>query len=85
MRALSASCGAKITTREASEDSAITEGAGPVVANLPNNGMVVLEMTSGQRIIVASRWKLNDPNPANNSCSIAGQVSSPNFPGSNLY
>ncbi len=79
------SAGAKITTREASEDSSITEGAGPVVANLPNNGMVVLELTSGQRIIVASRWKLNDPNPANNSCSIAGQVSSPNFPGSDLY
>jgi hypothetical protein len=77
--------GATITTREASEDSSITEGAGPVVANLPNNGMVVVEMASGQRIIVASRWKLNDPNPANNSCSIAGQVSSPNFPGSNLY
>ena len=73
--------GAKITTREASEDSSITEGAGPVVANLPNNGMVVVEMASGQRIIVASRWKLNDPNPANNSCSIAGQVASPGFPG----
>jgi hypothetical protein len=77
--------GATITTREASEDSAISEGAGPVVANLPNNGMVVVEMAGGQRIIVASRWKLNDPDPANNSCSIAAQVASPGFPGSNLY
>ena len=72
--------GAKITTREASEDSAITEGAGPVVANLPNNGMVVVEMSSGQRILVASRWKLNDPNPTKNFCAIAGQVMSAGLP-----
>ncbi len=73
--------GAKITTREASEDSAITEGVGPVVANLPNNGMVVVEMSSGQRILVASRWKLNDPDPANNYCSLAAQVMSAGLPG----
>jgi hypothetical protein len=78
------SAGAKITTREASEDSAITEGAGPVVANLPNNGMVVVEMSSGQRILVASRWKLNDPNPANNYCSLAAQVMSAGLPGQSL-
>jgi hypothetical protein len=74
--------GAKITTREASEDSSITEGAGPVVADLPNNGMVVVEMQSGQRILVASRWKLNDPNPSQNFCAIAGQVASAGLPGS---
>jgi hypothetical protein len=72
--------GAKITTREASEDSSLTEGAGPVTANLPNNGMVVVEMNSGQRILVASRWKLNDPNPSQNYCAIAAQVASPGFP-----
>jgi hypothetical protein len=76
--------GAKIVTREASEDSAITEGAGPVVADLPNNGMVVVEMSSGQRILIASRWKLNDPNPSQNYCAIAGQVASAGIPGSNL-
>lgn len=76
--------GAKITTREASEDSSLTEGVGPVVANLPNNGMVVVEMAGGQRILLASRWKLNDPNPANNYCSVASQVASAGFPGSNL-
>jgi hypothetical protein len=41
-------------------------------------------MNSGQRILVASRWKLNDPNPGQNYCAIAGQVASPGFPGSNL-
>jgi hypothetical protein len=76
--------GAKITDREASEDSSFTEGAGPVVADLPNNGMVVVEMNSGQRILVASRWKLNDPDPTQNYCTVAGQVASAGFPGSNL-
>jgi hypothetical protein len=73
--------GAKVITREASEDSSITEGSGPVVANLPNNGMVVLEMSSGQRILVASRWKLNDPDPSQNYCAIAGQVASSGLAG----
>jgi hypothetical protein len=73
--------GAKVITREASEDSSITEGSGPVVANLPNNGMVVLEMSSGQRILVASRWKLNDPDPSQNYCAIAGQVASAGLAG----
>jgi len=76
--------GGKVTTREASEDSSLNEGAGPVVANLPNNGMVVVEMNSGQRILVASRWKLNDPDPNQNYCAIAGQVASAGFPGSSL-
>lgn len=73
--------GAKITTREASEDSSLREPNGPVATNLPNNGMVVLEMDSGQRIVVSSRWKLNDPNPSQNWCAIAAQVLSPGFPG----
>jgi hypothetical protein len=76
--------GATITTREESDDASLTEGVGPVVADLPNNGMVVVEMQSGERILVASRWKLNDPNPGQNYCAIAGQVASPGFPGSNL-
>jgi hypothetical protein len=73
------SSGAKITTREASEDASLTEGSGPVVADLPNNGMVVVEMSSGQRILVASRWKLNDPDTSQNYCAIAAQVASPGF------
>jgi hypothetical protein len=74
--------GAKVTTREGSEDSSLREPSGPVATSLPNNGMVVLEMDSGQRIVVASRWKLNDPDPNQNWCAIAAQVLSPGFPGS---
>lgn len=66
--------GARIVTREASEDMLLTEPAGPVVASLPNNGMVVVEVEGGERILLSSRWKLNDPNPNQNWCLIAGQV-----------
>jgi hypothetical protein len=76
--------GGTITTREASEDSSLTERAGPVTANLPNNGQLLVELAGGQRILVASRWKLNDPDGSQNFCAIAGQVLSPNFPGSDL-
>lgn len=71
-----AATGGKVITREASEDSSITEGAGPVTANLPNNGQVMVELNSGQRILIASRWKLNDPAPGQNFCALAGQVMS---------
>jgi hypothetical protein len=77
---VSSAAGGLVTTREASEDSSLREPAGPVTANLPNNGMVVVEMNSGERIVVASRWKLNDPNPSQNWCAIAAQVLSPGFP-----
>lgn len=66
--------GARVITREGSEDSGLTVPAGPVEAALPNNGMVVVEMQGGERITVASRWKLNDPDPNKNWCLIAGQV-----------
>ena len=65
--------GARIVTREGSEDGAVHR-PGPVSAALPNNGMVVVEMDSGERIVVASRWKLNDPDPELNWCAIAAQV-----------
>ena len=48
--------------------------AGPVEAELPNNGMVVVEMQGGERVTVASRWKLNDPDPNKNWCLVAGQA-----------
>lgn len=66
--------GARIVTREGSEDSSLTEPAGPVQASLPNNGMVVVEVAGGERILIASRWKLNDPDPQKNWCAIAAQV-----------
>jgi hypothetical protein len=34
--------------------------------------------------LIASRWKLNDPNPSHICCAIAAQVASAGFPGSNL-
>lgn len=68
--------GGTVTTREASEDSGLTEPAGPVIANLPNNGQVLVELNSGQKVLIASRWKLNDPDPTQNFCAIAGQVMS---------
>ncbi|MBK5218218.1 MAG: hypothetical protein JJE35_00275 [Thermoleophilia bacterium] len=44
--------------------------------------MVVVEIEGGERILLASRWKLNDPNPSQNWCAIAGQVMAPETPGS---
>ncbi|HEY6731042.1 MAG TPA: hypothetical protein VI039_08465 [Solirubrobacterales bacterium] len=66
--------GARVITRESSNDSSIVEPSGPTEANLPNNGMVVMEVEGGERIVVASRWKLNDPDPSKNWCFLAGQV-----------
>lgn len=67
--------GARVITRESSEDSSLAEPAGPAEAILPNNGMVVVEVEGGERVVVASRWKLNDPDPGRNWCFLAGQVS----------
>jgi hypothetical protein len=66
--------GGRVVTREGSEDSILLQPAGPVEAALPNNGMVVVEMQGGERVTVASRWKLNDPDPNKNWCLIAGQA-----------
>lgn len=72
--------GGKITTREASEDASRTVAAGPVIANLPNNGQVVVELDSGQRVLIASRWKLNDPDQSQDYCAIGAQVVSSDLP-----
>ena len=44
---------------------------------LPNNGMLFIQMDNGDRLIVSSRWKVNDPVAANNWCVISAQVYSP--------
>lgn len=77
---VAAAAGARIVTREGSEDGALREPGGPTVAALPNNGMVVVEVDGGARILVASRWKLNDPDPGRNWCFVAAQVLSPGIP-----
>lgn len=66
--------GGTVTTREGSEDRAVSQPAGPIGAKLPNNGMVAVAVDGGPRILIASRWKLNDPDPSQNWCAIAAQV-----------
>jgi regulator of protease activity HflC (stomatin/prohibitin superfamily) len=53
--------GGKITTREGSDDFSVNQNDGPVQAKLPNNGMLFIQLNSGERILVSSRWKVNDP------------------------
>lgn len=66
--------GATVITREASEDRSAPQQDGPVSTRLPDNGMLVVEVDGGERVIVASRWKLNDPDPSRNWCAIAAQA-----------
>ncbi len=66
--------GATVTLREASTDSARGQALGPVSADLPNNGMLAVAFPSGARLLVSSRWKVNDPDPAQNSCFVAAQA-----------
>jgi len=69
--------GATITTREGSDDPAVPQPGGPVVAQLPNNGMVSIRFDGGQTMLVSSRWKANDPDGSQNFCLVAGQVIQP--------
>lgn len=66
--------GGTVTTREASDDTARPQEMGPVSADLPNNGMLFVTLNDGTRLIVSSRWKVNDPDPAQNSCFVAAQA-----------
>jgi hypothetical protein len=47
---------------------------GPVAADLPNNGMLFVTLGDGTRLIVSSRWKVNDLDPTQNSCFVAAQA-----------
>jgi len=69
--------GGAIYTREGSEDNKVALAAGPLVMRLPNNGMLFVQMDNGDRIIVSSRWKVNDPVAGNNWCVTSAQVYSP--------
>ena len=44
---------------------------------LPNNGMLFVQMDNGDRVLVSSRWKTNDPVASNNWCVVSAQVYSP--------
>lgn len=69
--------GGKIITREGSEDFAVPQQSGPLASKLPDNGMLFFQLNSGERILVSSRWKVNDPNPDENWCVISAQIYSP--------
>ncbi|MGX6448869.1 hypothetical protein ACVU7I_12495, partial [Patulibacter sp. S7RM1-6] len=60
-----------VVTREGSVDTAVPQSAGPLVAQLPNNGQLELKTPSGGDVLISSRWKVNDPDPTQNSCAVA--------------
>jgi hypothetical protein len=65
-----------VTTREGSVDTAVPY-AGPVLTSLPNNGQIQIDTDTGARVLISSRWKVNDPDPAQNSCAISAQSVTP--------
>jgi hypothetical protein len=69
--------GATVTTREGSDDFARPQEVGPVSAALPNNGMVAIRFAGGATLLASSRWKVNDPDPAQNFCMVAAQSVTP--------
>lgn len=69
--------GATVVTREGSDDFARPQDVGPVTAALPNNGMVTIRFAGGATLLASSRWKVNDPDPAQNFCAIAAQAVTP--------
>ena len=66
--------GLTLTTREGSDVSERALGELPYVVELPNNGLVELQTPGGVpgRLLLASRWKVNDPDPAQNFCRLWG-------------
>jgi len=69
--------GGKVVTREGSEDYAVSQADGPLIMRLPNNGMLFVTMNNGDRLLVSSRWKVNDPVASRNWCVVAAQIYSP--------
>lgn len=65
--------GAAIITRQGGEDASVEVPAGPVQAELPNNGQLKIVLGSAS-VLVTSRWKVNDPRPMENSCRVAAQA-----------
>ncbi|MEV4423260.1 hypothetical protein AB0L40_25285 [Patulibacter sp. NPDC049589] len=68
---------ATVTTRQGSVDTAVPQAAGPVLAELPNNGQLQIDTATGARVLISSRWKVNDPDPTQNTCAIAAQSVAP--------
>lgn len=69
--------GGRVETREGSDVASVEFETGPIKALLPNNGMLFLQLNSGERLLVTSRWKANDPAPEKNWCVVAAQIYTP--------
>lgn len=69
--------GGRVETREGSDVASVNFETGPIQALLPNNGMLFFQLNSGERFVVTSRWKVNDPAPAKNWCVVAAQIYTP--------
>jgi hypothetical protein len=69
--------GGRVETREGSDVASVNFETGPIEALLPNNGMLFLQLNSGERLLVTSRWKANDPAPEKNWCVVAAQIYTP--------
>jgi hypothetical protein len=66
--------GGSVNVREGGEDKQTNYDAGPLVAQLPNNGQLKIGLYGGASVLVSSRWKVNDPKPGENSCRVNAQV-----------
>lgn len=70
---LETGAGGNVITRESTWDGAVPQAVGPIVVRLPNNGQVQVDVDGGARLLISSRWKVNDPDPTQNSCAVAAQ------------
>lgn len=68
---------ATLTQREGSDVTVRELSDGPIAAPIPNNALLSFAFPGGGRLIMSTRHKLNDPNPANNFCFVAGQAFAP--------
>ena len=69
--------GLQLTTHEGSDTVHGTIGATPSLVRVPNNGLVELAAPAGSpalRLVLSSRWKVDDPDPAANFCRLSGIV-----------
>jgi hypothetical protein len=68
--------GLALTTYEGSDRSDRALGNTPYTLPLPNSGLVEAATPSGGplRLLIASRWKINDPDPAQNFCRLSAVV-----------
>jgi hypothetical protein len=69
--------GGRVVTREGSDEVSAPFETGPIEARLPNNGMLFLQLNGGERMLVSSRWKVNDPSPEKNWCVVSAQIYRP--------